>query len=252
MSHTNPPKEGLDGPNTSDEFGKPSAEALRLGYEPDGYHALSVVSVPVLVIVFFLLAFGTTTVIFYFVNKTMSSDPSAHPMAAERNAAPLNDRLKRIGNGSETDQPRLEPLRTRSGNSRAITRPEDPNGENPPYMYPEDNRADPARTPELFRIGWADKDHHFAHVPLNDVMAGQVANLFPVQKNGSKPLSSSHRPTAANAGQGAEHSQAEMPKLPVVAEAKHDDHKDDHKKEEPKKETPKEAPKEAPKGEVKK
>ncbi|MCE9564662.1 MAG: hypothetical protein K8U57_21730 [Planctomycetes bacterium] len=233
MSHTNPPASGPGAADDHGGMGQPSAEALRLGYEPDGYHTASVISVPVLVIVFFVLAFGTTTVLFYFFSKSVA-EPTTHPMAAERNGAPLNERMKRIGTGSEVDQPRLEPLRTRTGDNRAITRPEDPNGENPPYMHPEDNRADLARFPELFRLGWADKDHKFAHVPLNDVLAGQVPNLFPVQKAGSRPLTSQHLPTAANAGRGAEHSEAELPKLPAVPEAKHAEHKEEPKKEAPK------------------
>jgi len=218
---------------------------MKRGYEPDGYHTPSVLSVPVLVVVFFVLAFATTTVLFAFFSKSVI-DPNAHPMASDRNNVELNERLKRINHGAEVDQPRLEPLRTRTGNNRAITRPEEANGENPPYLYPEDNRADAARTPELFRAGWGDKEKKFAHVPLSSVLTGEVPALFPVQAHGSKPLTSSHLPTAANAGRGAEHSTAEPPALPAV-DAKHPagEHKD-----EPKKDQPKDAPKDT-KGEKK-
>ncbi len=251
MSHTNPTGAG-SAPDDHGGMGQPSAEALRLGYEPDGYHTASVVSVPILVIVFFVLAFGTTTALFAFFSKT-PVNPTTHPLARERNEVSLNDRLKRIGHGAEVDQPRLEPLRTRSGNNRSITRPEDPTGDNPPYLHPEDNRATPELTPELFRTGWGDKEKKFAHVPITAVLNGQVSSLFPVQAHGSRPLTSAHTPTAANAGQGAEHSLAVIPALPVAPEAKHD-HKDEPKKEEPKKDEPKkeEPKKEEPKGETKK
>jgi len=224
MSLTNLPP-GSSTPDDHGGMGQPSAEALKLGYEPDGYHAASVISVPILVIVFFVLAFGTTTALFAYFSKTRL-DPNDHPMARERNDASLNDRMKRIGQGAEVNEPRLEAFRTRSGDNRAMPRPEDPSGNNPPYMHPEDNQADPTRTPELFRTGWGDKDKKFAHVPLNDILGGQVPGLFPVQAHPSRPLTTQHLPTAANAGRGAEHSMAvppkleEAPKLPPAGEVK--------------------------------
>jgi hypothetical protein len=256
MSLTNNPGGSTGGskPDDHDGFGRPSAESLRLGYEPDGYHTGSVVSVPVLVVVFFVLAFGCTTGLFMFFSK-VTTDPAAHPMARERNQAELGDRLKRIGRGSEVDQPRLEPLRVRTGNSRAITRPEDPNGGNPPYVYPEDSRADAARTPELYRTGWADADRKVAQVPLAAVLDGAAPKLFPFQDHGSRPTSSTHVPTGSNAGRGAEHSEVVMPRVHQVPASVAEPKKDEPKKDEPKKDAPKapEQPK-APenKGEVKK
>jgi hypothetical protein len=198
-------------------IGKPSEEALRLGYEPDGYDSTSVFSVPLLVILFFVLAFGATTILFGYLSKP-PENPGVHPMAAERNKSPLDERLARINRGGEVDQPRLEPLRVRTGDARAITRPETKEG-NPPYLHPEDNRADRQRTPELFRVGWTGKDKQFARVPLDDIIDGRVKALFPVQKNGTKPIASSNLPTAANAGRGAEHSLAIPPKAPASPEA---------------------------------
>jgi hypothetical protein len=60
------------------------------------------------------------------------------------------------------------------------------------------------------------KDKKVAHVPLNDVLNAKLPKLFPVQKEGTKPLSSAHVPTASNAGRGADHAIAEMPKLPAL------------------------------------
>lgn len=236
MSLTNNPggSPGGSKPDDHDGFGRPSPEALKLGYEPDGYHTGSVVSVPVLVVVFFVLAFGCTTGLFLVFSKA-PTDPAAHPLAVERNKAELGDRLKRIGRGSEVDQPRLEPLRVRTGSSRSITRPEDPNGNNPPYVHPEDSRADADRTPELFRAGWADADRKVAQVPLSAVLDGAVPKLFPLQDAGSRPISSTHLPTGSNAGRGAEHSEAVMPKVPQVPSSAPEAKKDEPKKEEPKK-----------------
>lgn len=198
-------------------LGKPSDEAMRLGYEPDGYDPTSVISVPLLVILFFVLAFAATTILFgYFAPNP--GDPNAHPMAKARNEASLDERLARINRGGEVDQPRLEPLRVRTGDSRAITRPETKEG-NPPYMHPEQNRANRELTPELYRAGWTGKDKQSARIPIDDILDGKVKNLFPVQKSGTNPTSSVHLPTAANAGRGAEHSLAEMPKAPAAPDA---------------------------------
>lgn len=218
-------------------MGAPAADVVKRGYEADGYDTTSVISVPVLVVVFFVLAFATTTVLFaYFTGSRDYSD--AHPMAAERNKAPLADRIARINRtGAEVEQPRLEPLRIRSGDSRSFTRPEQKSG-NPPYLHPEDSRAEPARTPELFGKAKG--------IPLDQVIGRADANVFKVQEGADKRdwSVSSTTPSGANAGRGAEHSQA-VPPVPPGPSVK----KVEPKKEEPKKEQP---PKGPNPGEVKK
>src|SRR4051794_37984981 len=111
MANTNP----VPGSPPADDHsphGPPSPEVIARGYEADVYDSKTVLSVPILVILFFVLAFGTVTVIFSFIAYPKSDD-RAHPRAAGRNKAPLDDRLARIdrdpdkGNG----QPRLEPLK---------------------------------------------------------------------------------------------------------------------------------------------
>src|SRR5262245_16635036 len=110
-------------------MGPPSEETIKRGYEADVYDAKSVISVPLLVILFFVLAFGTVTVIFRFIAYP-NPDPRAHPSAAARNKRPLNERLAGVGHDDAAkqtrDQPRLEPLKQRTGGeyARAITRPE--------------------------------------------------------------------------------------------------------------------------------
>ena len=74
---------------------------------------------PLLVILFFVLAFGTVTVIFYFIAYPNADDPTATRRRSNATTAPLNERMARIHRGSkDVDQPRLEPLKLRSGDPR--------------------------------------------------------------------------------------------------------------------------------------
>lgn len=220
-----------DQPKADDHggIGPPKVEAVKQGYESDGYDTTSVVSVPVLVVVFFVLAFVTTSILFAYF--TRSQDYSgAHHMAKERNKAPLADRIARINRATgEVDQPRLEPLRVREGDARVVTRPE-VESQNPPYLHPEDVRPDPVRTPELYAKA--------PNEPLSEIIAKPNQALFPVQTAASLPLSSSNVPSGANAGRGAEQSSATPPVLPKVPEIKKDDKKDPQKDKEPKKDAP--------------
>lgn len=235
-----PDDSGPPKPDDHGGMGPPNPEAVKQGYEPDGYDTTSVFSVPVLVVVFFVLAFVTTTILFNYF--TGSQDYSgAHPVAAERNKAPLGDRIARINRGGEVDHPRLEPLRVRTGDSRAMTRPEAKAG-NPPYLYPEDSRADPARTPELFRSGKVEGTN-YSRVSLETVIGAADKNLFRAQKAGTSPRASWQVPSGSNAARGAE-----TPALPNLPEPK----KDDAKKDEPKKDDKKEPPKGPTPPEVKK
>ena len=123
-----------------------------------------------------------------------------------------------------------------SGNSQAITRPE--TGNNPPYLHPEDVRAEPGRTPELYRTGAGPGNAQ--RTPLDKIIATADKNLFKTMaKGGGVPLASTNVPSAMNAGRGAEDSTAEPPRLPAAPEpkeAKKDEKKDgkEGKKDEPK------------------
>jgi hypothetical protein len=150
--------------------GPPDPATIARGHEVDAYDAVSVLSVPLMVILFFVLAFGTVTVIFYFIAPSVT-DPGAHPQAVERNSEDLNKRLDRIHRGGEVDQPRLEPLKLRAGEARAITRPDLPTG-NSPELHPEDLRPSPTNTPELFRGGWADPGKTVGRLTIDDAGRG--------------------------------------------------------------------------------
>jgi hypothetical protein len=166
-----------------------------------------------LVILFFVLAFGTVTIIFAFIAYP-KGDPRAHPTAVVRNKAALNERLDRIHRGSkDVDQPRLEPLRERKGNERAITSPETAEG-NSPELHPEDLIPTKERFPALYATGGG-KYGLDRTMALSDKALAEL-KLFPVQKPGSQPKSSRHVPTAANAGRGAEDSEVIAPAVPTI------------------------------------
>ncbi len=179
----------------------PDAAAIERGHEADRYDPYSVWSVPVIVALFFVLAFVTTTILFYYLAPS-KPDPAAHPLAVERNQAPLQERLGRIGRGREIDQPRLEPLRIRTGDARAITRPEAPEG-NSPELHPEDLRPSPTKTPELYRREWI-AEGKLARLPVDETMELLIKKgQFAVSKNRQPPRRSTEMPTAANAGRPA-------------------------------------------------
>jgi hypothetical protein len=231
MSTTNPdsgqppadPVGGLapvspDAPRADDHApsGPPDPATIARGHEVDRYDNASVMSVPLLVLLFFVLAFGTTTIIFYFIApKTV--DPNAHPQAAERNNAPLNERIARTQRGKEVDQPRLEGVKQRSGDARAITRPELPTG-NSPWIQADDLRPSPTNTPALYRSGWADQNKTVARLTIDEAMelavSNQQLNVLKVSATPSTVRSSANVPTAANAGRGFGPSEAAPPKLP--------------------------------------
>jgi hypothetical protein len=192
---------------------QPNPEVIARGHEADGYDPASVWSVPLLVVLFFVLAFVTTTILFYYLAPQPPS-PDTHPLAAERNKAPLEERLARITRGGEVDQPRLEPLRIRTGDARAITRPEAPVG-NSPEIHPEDLRPSPTTTPDLYRRGWLDTNKTVARVTIDEAMRLSLErNLLPVRKEAVVPLRSTQLPSSANAGRsriGGEASPGEHP-----------------------------------------
>jgi hypothetical protein len=190
--------------------------AVTRGHEADTYDTKSVFSVPMLVVLFFVLAFGTVTILFRVIAYP-GPDPTAHPGATERNSETLNKRLERITRGGEVDQPRLEDLKLREGEPRAITSPEKPTG-NSPFVHPEDIRPSQKNTPDLYRSEWVVKDK-IARISLTEAMQlalKQNSKVLPTLPKGelSTPLSSEHRPTAANAGRGFAESRAELPPLP--------------------------------------
>lgn len=199
MSTTDRPHES--GPGEHVIPGQPDPAVIQRGYEEDRYDAASVFSVPLIVVVFFVLAFSVTTAMFYYLAPSRF-DPQAHPLAVERNSVPLNERLARIRRGGEVDQPRLEPLKLRAGDPRAITQPELREGNSPEY-HPEDLRPAPETTPDLYRVEQISNELVRIDIDTALRLASEprvAAKLLPARKDGMRPINSYEKSTAYNAG----------------------------------------------------
>jgi hypothetical protein len=197
----------------------PSPEAVARGYEEDVYDSRTVLSVPILVVLFFVLAFGTVSILFGFIAPT-KPDPRANPQAAERNKRSLNERLKDNDRGlsdpkTGDGQPRLEPLRLRTKYAHSITSLELPEG-NSPELHPEDIRPTKDRFPALYAAG-PDRVGLDKVMGLND---DQLKSLLPAAPGAGPLIDSQHAPTPANAGRGFGESRVIAPPLPKAAEPK--------------------------------
>jgi hypothetical protein len=210
MSTTNPQHGPAPAADDHGPSGPPPAETIARGHEIDAYDTTSVVSVPLLVVLFFVLAFGTVSVIFYFIFPT-PDDPNSHPMALERNKQSVTERHESI------PSPRQDNFRELEGHSRSITSREKP-GVNSVNLHPEDIHANPINTPALFKTGWVDRGKTVARISIDDALALAAENkankILPVAKTPEPPRASTHVPSASNAGRGAEGSQAPPPRLP--------------------------------------
>ena len=189
-----------------------------------------ILSIPLAVVVTFVIAFAVATAVFFFVFKPeaeRAEDRFAHPEGKARNTAPLNQRLARTDRagadsnlpGREVDQPRLEVLRIKEADGQTTTRPDLPKG-NSPELHPEDVSFD--RYPGLQQGGWVKgQEGKVARLPIGEAIkvAGTDKKLneqlFPVRKDPSKPVPWADRAQESNAGR------SEPPPAPKV-EAKKD------------------------------
>src|SRR5262249_31752755 len=99
----------LSAPDEHGGGGGVNPEAGRAGHAPDTFNIRPIFSIPVAVVVAFVVGTAVAVGAFYYLMAVVK-DPMANPQAAERNNAPLDDRLGRLGRGTPNDQPRLEPL----------------------------------------------------------------------------------------------------------------------------------------------
>jgi hypothetical protein len=194
VSELAPRQPGSPTPDEADRGGGPSAEVIARGYEEDGYDPKSVISVPILVVGFFVLAFTSVTIIFAYFRHP-PANPTANPQTVEDNSKPLKDRIAGMPRGRPEPQQILD---EKGGNALSITRPPAREG-NPPLFHPEDIRPSPTNTPTLFRT----VEGRGAHVPLPDAMAAALKDKkLPARANPTTPLTSSAAPSAANGGRG--------------------------------------------------
>lgn len=148
----------------------PSGPTHNKGYEPDQFGVKTILAVPAAVISTAVIAFVITWVIFgNLFDPRYDNPPADVPVAGERNAVPLNDRLARISStdpAAEVNAPRLEGMKR----TEVIYRDGDPKNTdvnnvisaqmtttkplakgNPPQYHAEDLRAE--RSPVLTKSG---------------------------------------------------------------------------------------------------
>jgi len=93
---------------------KPLGPTHGMSYEPDKFAVKTIMAVPVVIIGTATIAFVTTWILFASIfDPRMPGEPPDSKEAAERNAAPLNERFARISStnaNAEVQQPRLEGL----------------------------------------------------------------------------------------------------------------------------------------------
>jgi hypothetical protein len=231
----------------------PAGPTHGLGYEPDRFAVKTILVVPVAVIGTAFGAFVVTWIVFASVFDPRKNNPPAEvAVAAERNAAPLNDRFARISSSdakADVQQPRLEGLQKtqvyyRDGNPEN----KDPNNiisaefittqpagqGNSPRFHADDLRPD--RWAELNSYG-LDKQTGVARVPVDKAMEMAVgAGLLPAQP-GAKRLDidpNPDRPKESNAG----HGRSPEPSNPAPSAKKGPDEKKEPEKKAPEKKAP--------------
>src|SRR5262245_45069710 len=104
VSQLAPTPPGSPKPDEADRGGGPSAAVIARGYEEDGYDPKSVISVPILVIGFFVLAFTSVTILFAYFRHA-PANPMANPQTVEDNSRELMERIN-----STPKRGRPEPL----------------------------------------------------------------------------------------------------------------------------------------------
>jgi hypothetical protein len=185
-----------------------------LGYEPDQFDVRTILAVPAVVAVTGVLAFGITWLLFSNIfDPKINNPPAEVPQAAERNAAPLNDRFARISStdpNAEVQQPRLEGLQ------KTVRYKPDPKSDyelsaemttmqptkegNPPRVHADDLR--PEKYPEL-TTGKTDPQTGLPELKLNrraiaDLLSGEHLKA----RKGALPLDDAdwNSPKESNGG----------------------------------------------------
>jgi hypothetical protein len=218
-----------------DVSGPPAADTIARGHELDAYDSTSVFSVPLLVVLFFVLAFVTVSVLFYFLFPS-PVDPGAHPKAVAYNKQDVSKRYNVAGT-------KLDNFRDLGGSPFSITSTEQSTG-NSRWIQPDDLRVNPANTPPFYQAGWVEPGKTHARITIDDALELAAADggkaILPVNPAADKEQGRADLPTAANAGR------TPPPKTPAAApvgkkpeEKKPEEKKPEEKKPEEKKDQPK-------------
>jgi len=185
-------------------------------YEPDKFAVKTILAVPAAVIVTGILAFVTTWLLFsnIFDPKINNPEPESKA-AAEKNNAPLNDRLARISSddpNAEVMQPRIEGMqRTKiykqDGGpdiTAEMTTTQPLTEGNPPRLHAEDLR--PERIRELSTYG-EEKSAETTRVriPVDKAIEIAISGKLLPHAQGALPLpidAAPDRPKESNSGHG--------------------------------------------------
>lgn len=191
-------------------------DSIKAGHEPDRFRVSSVLYVPLLLVVFVLLAFGTVTLTFNYLTVKPPMDVSANRLAAAESQRNLNERFAAISStdpNARVAQPRLEYLKQTANDAS-----------DPPFarskrpipavgatweLYPEDlrpeNFVDPTlKTKLLVNDGFHTDKKDIAHITIAEAMQTVVAQKKLAVKPGAKPLplTSATKPGLENSGRG--------------------------------------------------
>jgi hypothetical protein len=152
--------------------------SLQQGHEPDKIDTRTVVYVPIVLLICFLLSWVTVTLVFNYVRGGPAERPKNRE-AAIRQAAPINERLARINSSTplaEVKQPRLEGLNELKNENeppflRSFEPLTDPSSGNSPHFHPDDLRPNSERSKELGlqSYSWIKKDE-LARIPIEEAL----------------------------------------------------------------------------------
>jgi hypothetical protein len=162
----------------------PTGPTHNRGYEPDVFSVKPILAVPAAVFITGIVAFSVTWILFANIFDPKIQEPAENADAAQRNAAPLNERFARISSSdakAEVQQPRLEGLQqteTYKSDGLEVTAqmvPTKPLKEgNSPHYHAEDLRPD--RIPELNSNG-TNPVTGVTRMPINDAISLLLGSL---------------------------------------------------------------------------
>ena len=207
----------------------PVGPAHNLEYEPDKFAVKTILAVPAAVLITGLIAFGITWTLFERVFDPAIKEPADIQAAADRNNAPLNERLSRISSTdpkAEVQQPRLEGMQVTEVYKRdsgykitaemSTTKPK-AEGNSPRY-HATDLR--PEKQKELTAAG-ADKATGAIRVPVDEAIKLLVDGKLLQTQSGAARLEIDpdwNRPKESNGG-SAKLPETAKPAAPKKAKA---------------------------------